>query len=1169
MAESRWSRWFESLTVPQLWRRSQSAVNLDVLRANSVEPAIDDLPLRENRSFPADMPRPGGEYGATGTPIFGGFISGEDYNQTLDGAKALLVYDQMRRSDAQVRATLAILKLPIRRATWDIDRPDGSTDPQDQAIADFCASALFDDDAMAQPWGFILQQILLKIDFGVSLVEKVFTVGELGEIRYHRLAPRLPRTIFRWIVDPETGTLEAIVQFAPKGGAFQYLTIPAKYAGVFCFEREGDNYFGRSVLRSAYQHWYRKQQMYNIDSVRLDRHGVGIPLAAIGKDHRPTDRELGEIKTVLKGMRVHERAYIVQPYGVEFKILTPGDAGRGGATGAIDSINHHNAMIANNILAGFLSANEQRRGSLTHTQTLAEIFQDSLQAIAEDIGGELVQQLIRPVCDLNFDMTGRKYPVVRVSGIDSVNVSELARALSFLGPSQNNPTGFVRPTPKTESWLRDLVGAPSEDDLIDSGPAAQGGVESPSPEPSPAASGTPGAAISSRSARATPAESPSSASRLSGGGSAALPPKTPAMNAATPDARGDSGGSVIAAPLTRPAGQPPMTEPTSIPPTVQPAAGQPIADATSIQLDPTVDPINAPKSAYKTLYGGPGSGDRRSKRLTPPWPEGPLARVGVPPPPGGVMGAPPIGFDTRIGNNDGYPLGLRRDPVVINGRAFGREPTARELAILNLHEIPDRLDTERDQLIAAIRDIRRQQLHVVVDQLVTRDANPSTGAFTDIRPEYITLPLTDLMYKAIRTAQDRMARFGAQQVRQELQRQGAPVSADGGRLHLSSDPPQLRRVFVVRHGETAEDYPATDRISSNSAVPLDDNGRATAHRLAVMFSQIAPLRIVTSDLERTQQTAAIIAQDRLDAYVVADGEWRPWVLGPDLTGMLASEAKPVLAQLLANPDTAPRDGESWHSCENRTKTAFRKTLTQARPDMFTVLVVHSWQMKWMCGTIAGLNVGLGELPTTPISPGAVLCLTVDEGGTIVRAWLADATGEPLEPWNLAADRPKLAAGASKATQKSALVSSAKIVLRRLTDAFGSSIADETLRARRRGLQGPDLKQAVLDGFDDRALERGVAREANQEINEAFALGRSTEASALADLVDTVQYSAIMDANTCEPCSDRDGEEYDYGSDEMIDAEPPNKDCLGGDQCRCVLLYLTSGPNELTPFWGEP
>jgi hypothetical protein len=278
------------------------------------------------------------EFGVSGTENFGGIIRKEDYNPELDNwQRAVALYDKMRRTDAQIRAMLQVIKLPLRGATWTCQ--PASTDPIDKKIADFCNAALFDDDAMDDPWDFTLRHILLQLEFGVSVLEKVWKVDEDGYYRFKRLAPRLPKTYREWHTNRE-GKLIALVQYAPvphstsrmpsghqraptyhTSVSYQYLTIPAEYLAVFCLEREGDNYEGYSLLRNVYRNWFFKDQAYHTMSVGLDRWGVGIPVAELEEGHNLSEGDKETLREILQSIRSNQRAYLVAPEHVKFKIL--------------------------------------------------------------------------------------------------------------------------------------------------------------------------------------------------------------------------------------------------------------------------------------------------------------------------------------------------------------------------------------------------------------------------------------------------------------------------------------------------------------------------------------------------------------------------------------------------------------------------------------------------------------------------------------------------------------------------------------------------------------------------------------------------------------------------------------------------------------------------------
>lgn len=86
-------------------------------------------------------------FGASGTPLVEGYIL-EEYNPKLAGAAGLRTYDKMRKSDAQVFATLLAMELPIRATKWDIapaTNADGETGDFEHEVADRVRANLFEE----------------------------------------------------------------------------------------------------------------------------------------------------------------------------------------------------------------------------------------------------------------------------------------------------------------------------------------------------------------------------------------------------------------------------------------------------------------------------------------------------------------------------------------------------------------------------------------------------------------------------------------------------------------------------------------------------------------------------------------------------------------------------------------------------------------------------------------------------------------------------------------------------------------------------------------------------------------------------------------------------------------------------------------------------------------
>jgi hypothetical protein len=100
-----------------------------------------------------------------------------------------------------------------------------------------------------------------------------------------------------------------------------------------------------------------------------------------------------------------------------------------------------------------------------------------------------------------------------------------------------------------------------------------------------------------------------------------------------------------------------------------------------------------------------------------------------------------------------------------------------------------------------------------------------------------------------------------------------------------------------------------------------------------------------------------------------------------------------------------------------------------------------------------------------------------------------------------------------------------------------------------GLTGAPLFEAINNevsagsvSYIDRA-SRGVA-------NRVISIGRSDEAQARSDEWDRIEYSCLLDLNSCEFCAADDGQS---ATDEADLTPTPNPDCPG--ECRCFLVYV--------------
>jgi hypothetical protein len=109
------------------------------------------------------------------------------------------------------------------------------------------------------------------------------------------------------------------------------------------------------------------------------------------------------------------------------------------------------------------------------------------------------------------------------------------------------------------------------------------------------------------------------------------------------------------------------------------------------------------------------------------------------------------------------------------------------------------------------------------------------------------------------------------------------------------------------------------------------------------------------------------------------------------------------------------------------------------------------------------------------------------------------------------------------------------------------------RQKKTAFDSIDLDQLAVDILG--TLDSAARLEASVLVNEAFNMGRSAEADEYRDEIQTVVYTAILDENLCDPCHASDGMEVVFESEEYYDNEPPNRNCAGGDRCRCMYVFI--------------
>ncbi|TAM79172.1 MAG: hypothetical protein EPN47_19380 [Acidobacteria bacterium] len=410
-----------------------------------------NVPLERTAAAAETLPA-----GLPGTPIFHGFLEDfGEYNPQLEGLTAIRTYEKMRRSDAQVAATLLACELPIRAANWDV-LPAGSG-PLDQEIAQFVKENLFGGLEYVSPagvkttqcWDDVLRNALLMLAFGAAAHEEIYAVDG-ARVRLARLAPRLPVTFYRWITDEDGETLLALNQYGYRNSNFESVEIPADRLAVFTFNKEGANFFGRSMLRPAYMHWYIKHNLYRIDAIAGERNGLGIPTIEQGTNASREDRQAAA--SWVTQLAAHEKTGIALPAG--WKLTLQGVQGQ--VRDLFNSIEHHNIEISRTALAFFMNLGQSSKSSGNRAlgQEMTDFFFLAVQATADQIARTITATSVKRLVDYNWDGVG-KYPTLQVSNLRSRNLDQTLTALSQLATAK-----VMAPYPELAQHIARELGLP-------------------------------------------------------------------------------------------------------------------------------------------------------------------------------------------------------------------------------------------------------------------------------------------------------------------------------------------------------------------------------------------------------------------------------------------------------------------------------------------------------------------------------------------------------------------------------------------------------------------------------------------------------------------------------------------------------------------------------------
>lgn len=374
----------------------------------------------------------------------------QEVTPELQWPTSVLIYDRMRRQDAQVASVLRAVTLPIRRTTWRIDPGNARPEVVELVAADLglpvvgapAARLLRTKDRFS--WAEHLRLSLLMLVYGHSFFEQVYRIDSSGFARLRKLAWRPPLTISAIHVATDGG-LESIEQYS--ASATGNKPIPVNRLVAYVHDREGGDWVGTSLLRPAYKHWLIKDRLLRVQAQTIDRNGMGVPLYKGAEN----EQSLEKGSELAKAWRSGDACGAAVPFGADLVLRGV----EGNLPDADPAIRYHDEQIARAVLAHFLNLGTQT-GSWALGTTFADFFTFSLQTLAEQIADVANAHVVEDLVDVNFG-EGEPAPKLVFDEIGSRR-DATADAIKMLIDA-----GAIFPDRQLEEFIRLAYGLPPKD----------------------------------------------------------------------------------------------------------------------------------------------------------------------------------------------------------------------------------------------------------------------------------------------------------------------------------------------------------------------------------------------------------------------------------------------------------------------------------------------------------------------------------------------------------------------------------------------------------------------------------------------------------------------------------------------------------------------------------
>jgi hypothetical protein len=404
-----------------------------------------------------------------GTGGMGSGIFYEEFLKELHGRRGVEVYKEMSENDDIIGAVLFAIEMLMRQVEWNV-KEAGNT-AADKAAAEFIYGCMHDMD---DTWTDFISEVLSFIVFGWSYHEIVYKrrMGETGKpdthskyddglIGWRKLPIRSQDTLWEWQYD-DRDTLLGMVQMAPPN--FQMTTIPIDKALHFKTRSRKANPEGRSLLRNAYQDWYYKRRVREIEGIGIERDLAGLPFIQPPEGVKLYDPvtgaatdQLHAAERLVRNVRRDELEGLVLPFGWKFELVNSGGKRQFDTN---ETIQRYDRNIAMTFMADFILLGHERVGSFALSHNKTELFGIALGTFLKMICEVFNKQAIPRLIRLNGEAFKgiSDYPELINGEIDTKDLEKLGKFLKDTVLS-----GLITPDEDLEDHLRMVADLPERD----------------------------------------------------------------------------------------------------------------------------------------------------------------------------------------------------------------------------------------------------------------------------------------------------------------------------------------------------------------------------------------------------------------------------------------------------------------------------------------------------------------------------------------------------------------------------------------------------------------------------------------------------------------------------------------------------------------------------------